>query len=97
MRAKIAFFSMFSAALAIAAAVNAWSYWRTRGAYQYDGQEVAGFPFAFRRVGGDCAASACESFDFHLGYFMADLALGVAFAVLAGSVVAVLARKRRRA
>lgn len=97
MRAKIAFASIFSLALAAVAAVNAWPYWRTREAYRYDGQEVAGFPYAFRRIGGDCGAAGCENYDFHLGYFAADLALGLAFAALAGLIAAALARRPRRA
>ena len=96
MRAKIVFYSIFSVAIGAAAAINAWPYWRTRQAYRYDGQEVAGFPFAFRRIGGDCAA-ACENYDFHLGYFAADLALALAFAVLAGGIAAAMAGRPRGA
>ena len=96
MRAKLAFCSIFSVALVAAAAINAWPYWRTRQAYRYDGQEVAGFPLAFRRIGGDCAA-ACENYAFHLGYFAADLTLALAFAALAGLIAAALARRPRRA
>ncbi|MEI2453721.1 MULTISPECIES: hypothetical protein [Lysobacter] len=97
MRAKIAFFSGFLVAAAVAVAVNALPYWRTRQAYRYDGQEVAGFPFVFRRIGGDCAAGACENYGLHLGYFAADLALGLAFAVLAGVIATAIARRPRAA
>ncbi|MCD9098966.1 hypothetical protein LU699_09945 [Luteimonas fraxinea] len=81
----------------VAALANAIPYLVTRGAYQHDGQEVAGVPFAFRRVGGDCWRAACDTYAFHMGYFVADLALAVAFALLMGALATRAGRTRRRA
>lgn len=85
--------SAFLTAGAFAAIANAIPYLLTRGAYQHDGQEVAGFPFVFRRVGGDCWPAACDTSTFHLGYFMADLALAAAFALVMGAIAARVVRR----
>jgi len=83
--------------VAVAAIANAIPYLLTRGAYQRDGQKVAGVPFTFRRIGGDCWPAACDTYAFHMGYFVADLALAVAFALLMGALAARAGRTRRRA
>lgn len=86
MRAKTAFSATFLAMLFIALLANAVPYWLTRGAYQRDGQEVAGFPISFRKLGGDCGVSACDSYGFHAAHFAADLGLALACAALAGYI-----------
>lgn len=63
-------------------------------AYQYDGQEMAGFPWAFRKIGGDCFPRVCENYDFHIAYFAADLALALVCAFSAGYLAVRLCRKR---
>ena len=92
--------SRFNAACLVAGiladASNAIPYLLTRGAYQHDGQEVAGFPFVFRRVGGDCWPTACDTYPFHLGYFVADLALAVAFALVVGAIATRVGRTAPR-
>lgn len=67
------------------AMLNAVPFVLTRHAPEVDGVRIAGFPFAFHRVGGDCAPQACGTFAFHAGYFVADaaIALGVAVALAA--------------
>ncbi|MGO1003468.1 hypothetical protein [Lysobacter sp. CA196] len=86
MRAKTAFFSAFIATLVVAFLANAMPYFLTRHAYQRDGQEAAGFPFVFRKVGGDCGELACDTYGFHAAYFAADLALAWSCAILAGYI-----------
>ncbi|MNN40316.1 hypothetical protein D3C81_1543870 [compost metagenome] len=85
---KLRFLSAFLIAGCIAAFANLLPYLRSRGAYQYDGQEVAGFPYAFRRIGGDCLPAICDTYHFHPGYFAADLGLALACAVAAGLIAA---------
>lgn len=95
MQAKARFLTAFLTAAVIASLANALPYLLTRHAYQRDGQEVAGFPLAFHRIGGDCSPSACDNYDFHLAYFAADLSLALIFAAAAG-LLAARAGKRKR-
>lgn len=88
MTRKSKFIFAFMIAASIAVIVNVIPYFLTLGAYQHDGQEVAGFPFDFHRVGGDCWPSACDTYNFNIGYFLADLAVALACAVAVGLVVA---------
>ncbi|WP_269792505.1 hypothetical protein [Stenotrophomonas sp. Iso1] len=88
MSRKLRFLSAFLITGCIAAFANLLPYLRSRGAYQYDGQEVAGFPYAFRRIGGDCLSSICNTYHFHPGYFAADLGLALECAMVAGLVAA---------
>lgn len=90
------FFIAFSFTLAAAAAVNVVPYVNSRGAYRYDGQQVAGFPFAFHRIGGDCFPSTCETYALHAGYLLGDIAIGVACALGVGFVAASIGRQPRR-
>lgn len=96
MRPKIAFFVAFWATSCIAAGLNVWPYLRTYRAYQYDGQEVAGFPWTFHKIGGDCFLLACDTYDFHGAYFAADVALALAAACTAGYFAARLCQKPAR-
>ena len=96
MRTTIAFLLAFLATSGIATLLNVWPYLRTYRAYQYDGQEMVGFPWTFRQVGGDCFPLVCENYDFHLAYFAADVALALACALAAGYLAARLGRKRPR-
>ncbi len=96
MRAKIAFCLVFSLVLLLAGLANAVPYLNTRGAYQHDGQEVAGFPWPFRKIGGDCGAESCDTYAFHAGYFAADAAVGLAAALALGSLAAWGFRPRRQ-
>lgn len=94
MRATIAFLLAFLATSCVAVWLNVWPYLRTYRAYQYDGQEMAGFPWTFRQIGGDCFPLVCENYDFHLAYFAADVALALACALTAGYLAARLGIKR---
>lgn len=95
MRAKTAFSTAFLATIFIAFLANAVPYFLTRRAYQRDGQEVAGFPFLFRKVGGDCGVSACDSYGFHVVHFAADAGLALACALFAGYIALRWARRVR--
>jgi hypothetical protein len=95
MSRTVRFMAAFSAAMCLVVAINALPYWGSRGAYQYDGQELAGFPFAFHKVGGDCSPSVCDTYNFHAGFFVADVAIGLAFAMAIG-LWAASSRKDRR-
>lgn len=85
---KLRFLSAFLTTGCIAALADLLPYLRSRGAYQYDGQEVAGFPYAFRRIGGDCLPAICDTYHFHPGHFAADLGLALACAVAASLIAA---------
>ena len=91
------FLSAFLITVCGAVIANAIPYFLTRGAYQHDGQEVAGFPFSFHRIGGDCWPAACNTYNFSLGYFAADLALALTCALAAGFMAVRTGRGRRRA
>jgi hypothetical protein len=73
----------FAAGLAGGAVVvvflNLLPFLRTRGAYNGDSFEIAGFPFTFRRLGG-----IDGRYEFHLLALIADIALGLVVAVLVG-------------
>lgn len=84
MTRKSRFISAFLITISAAAIANAVPYFGTRGAYQYDGQEVAGFPYSFHRIGGDCSPDPCDTYNFNVGYFSADLALALACALAVG-------------
>jgi len=71
----------FSAAAAVAAFFNILPHIQTRGAHNRDGFEIIGFPFTFRRVGGFSGIS-----EFHVVALVADVALGLAFAIVAAYV-----------
>ena len=88
MSRMLKFLSAFLITGCITAFANLLPYLRSRGAYQYDGQEVAGFPYAFRRIGGDCLPAICDTYHFHPGYFAADLGLALACAVAVGLIAA---------
>ncbi|KRG63759.1 hypothetical protein ABB26_11175 [Stenotrophomonas humi] len=95
MRRKLRFISAFLVTGGIAVIANLVPYLRTRGAYQYDGQEVAGFPYEFRRIGGDCWPATCETYHFDLSYFAADLGLALACALAAGLIAASIGKEFR--
>lgn len=78
--------------LSVASLANAAPYLLTRDAHQRDGQQVAGLPFPFHRIGGDCWPAACRTFDFHAGYFAADVLLALLLAVASGLVAATMQR-----
>lgn len=94
MPAKAAFSLAFVATLLTAALANALPYLLTRRAYQRDGQEVAGFPLSFRKLGGDCGVSACDSYGFHAVHFAVDLGLALAWAALAGYIASRWGRRK---
>lgn len=96
MSIRARFLRAFLATAAVGMLLNALPYLRTRGAYQADGQEVAGFPFVFHQVGGDCWPAHCDTFAFHPGYFLANLALVLLVATGAGLLAARRARRRTR-
>lgn len=84
------FIAVFFITICVTIAVNLVPYLRTHGAHQYDGQEIAGFPFIFHKVGGDCFPSLCDTYNFHAGYFFANSAIGLACALVMGLFVAAL-------
>lgn len=94
MPARTAFSTAFVATLVAAALANALPYLLTRRAYQRDGQEVAGFPLSFRKLGGDCGVSACDSYGFHAVHFAVDLGLALACAALAGYIASRWGRRK---
>jgi hypothetical protein len=96
MTRTLRFITAFLATICIVVAVNAVPYLNTRGAYQRDGQEVAGFPFIFHKVGGDCYPQNCETYNFHVGYFAANTAIGLACAIVIGFAAASSRKGRRR-
>jgi len=70
------------AATAIAAAfLNLLPYLQTRGAYNGDGFEVAGFPFTFRRLGGFAGIH-----EFRPAALFADIALSFTVVLFIGYI-----------
>ncbi len=88
MTRTVKFLAAFLTTICIAIAFNAVPYFNTRGAYQHDGQEVAGFPFKFHKIGGDCYPEDCESYNFHYGYFSANMAIALTCSIVAGFMAA---------
>ena len=76
---RVRFIAGFWVGALTAAFLNVLPYLRTRGAYQSDGFEIAGFPFTFRRFGGFQGVD-----EFHLAALFADITLGLAMAWLIG-------------
>jgi hypothetical protein len=64
-------------------ALNLLPYWQTRGRARFDGYEVVGFPFTFRRRGGFVNLD-----EFYIAALAADIVIGLAVAVLVGWMVA---------
>jgi hypothetical protein len=95
MTRKSKFLSAFLITVCAAVLANVVPYLGTRGAHQYDGQEVAGFPYHFHKVGGDCWPAACDTYHFNLGYFAADLGLALACAIAVGFMAARAGTGRR--
>jgi hypothetical protein len=71
----------------VAIGLNLLPYWRSYQAYHGDGYEVIGFPFIFRRMGGFVGI-----YEFRPELLIADAAIALSFAALAG-LVAVKASK----
>lgn len=72
-------------------ALNLLPYWRTRGRARVDGFAMVGFPWTFRRVGGFANID-----EFRVLAFMADVALALAVAFLAGWLATGARRKPSR-
>jgi hypothetical protein len=68
--------------LAVALVLNLLPYWRSYQAYQYDGFETIGFPFVFRHQGG-----FAYRYEFHPELLLANVAIALAFATVAGWAV----------
>jgi hypothetical protein len=73
------FVTGFSIAALAAVMLNVIPYLWTRGAYQTDGFEVAGFPFTFRRFGGFAG-----TYQFHVDLLLYNIVLALAVAILFG-------------
>jgi hypothetical protein len=86
-RPVLRFGSGFAIGAAIAAGLNLLPYWRTYRAYGGDGYEIIGFPFVFRRMGG-----FSYSYTFRTDLLLADIAIALGFALVAGLVGVVLPR-----
>ncbi len=84
------FITVFFTTICVTIAVNIAPYLISHGAYQYDGQEIAGFPFIFHKVGGDCSPILCDTYNFHVGYFFANIAIGLVSSLVIGLAVAMV-------
>jgi hypothetical protein len=78
-RSIIIFMIGFAIGAAIAFGLNLLPYWRTYHAYGGDGYEIIGFPFVFRRIGG-----VSGSYVFRTDFLITDVAIALAFAIIAG-------------
>lgn len=88
MTSKSKFILGFTVAMIVAGVANVGPYFLTKNAYQHDGQQVAGFPFAFHRIGGDCAPDVCDTFNFNIGYFSVDLIIALVCGMAIGLIAA---------
>jgi hypothetical protein len=70
----------FAGATVVVALLNLAPFIWTFRAYQGDGFELIGFPFTFRRLGGEYP----NIYEFHVVALWADIGLGLALALLAG-------------
>lgn len=95
MTSKSRFLSAFLVTTCTAVFVNVVPFFLTHGAYQSDGQEVAGFPYSFHKIGGDCGPTACDTYNFDVGYFATDLVLALVCAVAVGLIAARTGTDRR--
>lgn len=89
---RLRFLPVFLVTACAGVVANALPYLRTRQAYQSDGVELAGAPFTFHAIGGDCWPALCENYSFHAGHFAADVAIVLACATLAGLLAQRLTR-----
>jgi len=71
----------------VAIGLNLLPYWRSYQAYHGDGFEVLGFPFVFRRMGGIAGI-----YEFRPELLVADAAIALSFAALAGWVAMKLSK-----
>src|SRR2546428_12858289 len=65
--------------LAIAVALNLFPYWQSYQANHTDGYEIIGFPFVFRRFGGDV-----PTYEIPAALLLLNIVIALAFAGAAG-------------
>ena len=76
---------------AVAVALNLLPYWRTYDAPGTDGYALMGFPFTFQREGG-----FVPRYEFHPTLLLANVAIAIAFALVAGWAFVQMMRLARR-
>ena len=80
-RSTIGFWVAAALWMVVAIVANVAPYYETRGAYGFDGYEIVGFPFVFRRAGGFEG-----SFEFSHLALSTDIAIAMVFSLVVGAV-----------
>lgn len=86
------FVAVFVIASAVVFCVNLVPFIRTFRAYQGDGFEVIGFPFIFRRIGGEPPGV----YEFHASALQLDILIGLAAALFAAFIFTLWFRPARK-
>ena len=84
----------FVAALAIGLVVNFLLYWRTRGAWAYDGSIEAGWPLLFYSFGPNMTGGRAVPL-FSFGRLAADIFVWLVMAAVAGGLVQAITMSRQ--